>query len=126
MDERTVEILRRFDDSWNKTLAFYDDLIGRGWEHVVPIRDFLVDLDRSGGRKMFRLGTSVYILMLSRSVDHGLRRDQKYIRIDPINANDFEIIMRDGDKRYREYRVKDLKDERIAKLLKTLESTLID
>jgi hypothetical protein len=66
------------------------------------------------------------MLIISRSVDHGLRSDQKYIRIDPINANDFEITMSDGDKLYRQYRVNDLKDIRVTKLLQTLKSVLVD
>lgn len=126
MDNRTIEILKRFDDSWNKTLGFYDDLIDRGWAKVVPVKEFLTNLDRSGGRRLFRVGTSVFMLKISRSVMHGLRSDQKYIRVDPINANDFEVTMADGEKLYRQYRVKDLGDPRITKLLKTLESLLID
>jgi hypothetical protein len=126
MDDRTIEILKRFDDSWNKTFCFYDDLIVNGWTKVIPIKEFLTDLDHAGGRRLFRLGTSVYVLIISRSVDHGLRSDQKYIRIDPINANDFEITMSDGDKLYREYRVNDLKDIRVTKLLQTLKRVLVD
>jgi len=81
---------------------------------------------RTSGRNLFRLGTCVYMPMISRSVDHGLRSDQKYIRINPINEEDFEVTMRDGEKLYRQYRVKYLKDARVTKLLRTLESLLID
>ena len=66
------------------------------------------------------------MLMISRSVEHGLRSDQKYIRVDPINADDFEITMGDGEKFYRQYRVKELSDARVTKLLRTLERLLID
>jgi hypothetical protein len=128
MDDRTAEILNRFDESWIKTEAFYDNLINnyKGWERLIPVREFLADLDQSGGRRLYRLGTSIHWLIISRSVDHGLRSDQKFIRIDAINTNDFEVTMRDGEKLYRRYRVNQLKDARVSKLLQTLKSVLID
>jgi len=65
MDDRTAEILKRFDESWIQTEAFYD-------------------------------------------------------------RNDFEVTMRDGEKLYRQYRVNQLKDAQVSKLLQTLKSVLID
>ena len=68
----------------------------------------------------------MHALMISRSVNHGLRTDQKYIRIEAVGQDDFEVSLRDGNKTYRQYRIKDLKDIRVTKLLQTLKSTLID
>jgi hypothetical protein len=128
MDDRTAEILNRFNDSWDKTKAFFDDLITnyKGWERLIPVREFIDDLEQAGGKEQYRLGTSIYWLIISRSVNHGLRTDQKFIRIDAIKSNDFEVTMRDGEKLYRQYRVNDLSDARVARLLKTLKSTLVD
>lgn len=128
MDERTLEILNRFYASWDETRASFDDLITNheGFERLMPLREFIIDLERVGGKKLYRLGTSIHMLIISRSVDHGLRIDQKYIRIEAIGVNDFEVIMRDGEKMYRQYNVKDLKDPLITKLLQTLKDVLID
>jgi hypothetical protein len=128
MDNRTVEIFNRFNDSWLQTEARFDDLITthEGFERLVIIREFLTDLGQSGGRKLYRLGTSIHMLIISRSVDHGLRPDQKFIKIEAIGLNDFEVTMRDGEKMYRQFSVNNLKDPRVIKLLQTLKDVLID
>ena len=128
MNNRTVEILKRFDASWSQTKARFDELIAlhEGFKRLVAVRDFITELELAGGRQLYRLGTSMHMLIISRSVDHGLRSDQKSIRVEAIATDDFEVILRDGDRIYRKYRVKDLKDARVTRLLQTLESTLID
>ena len=128
MDDRTREILNRFNTSWTQTKARFNELISNheGFERLISIREFITHLEQAGGKELYRLGTSIYMLNISRSVDHGLRTDQKFIRIEAIGANDFEVTMRDGEKIYRQYRVNDLKDSRVNKLLQTLKHVLID
>ena len=128
MDERTSEILTRFKKSWATTKDFYDKLIANypGWNKLIPLRTFIEALEEKGKDNYFRLGTSVDRLIISRSVDHGLRVDQKYILIETISSNDFEVTLRDGEKTYRQYRISDLRDERLNTLLKTLKHTLVD
>jgi hypothetical protein len=128
MDSRTEEILARFSKSWVDTKILYDDLINNypGWDRIIPIRDYISKLKQNGEDRFFRLGTSMHALMISRSVNFGLRSDQKYIKIEAVNLNDYEISLRDGNKTYREYRISDLEDTRLEKLLRTLKSTLVD
>jgi len=128
MDERTTEILRRFKDSWKATKDFYDELIAYspGWEKIKPVRSFIDILENKGYDNYFRLGTSMDRLLISRSVNYGLRADQKYIIIETISINDFEVVLRDGDKTYREYRLNELTDPRMDKLIETLKHTLAD
>ena len=129
MDDRTIEILKRFEASWNQTKAQFDELIDldERFKRLIPVREFISQLELAGGKKSFRLGMGVgQTLMICRSVDGGLRLDQKYIKIEVIGQNDFEVRLRDGAKTYREYRIKDLKDAHLTKLLQTLKSTLAD
>jgi len=128
MDARTEEILRLFNLSWDETEAFYDKLLNThpGWDKLKPLRSFISDLRERGEDDFFRLGTSMHALMISRSVKHHLRDDQKYIRIEVIKIDDIEVILRDGPTTYREYRVNDFNDTHIFKLLKTLKDTLVD
>lgn len=128
MDIRTAEILTRFSQSWTETEARYDDLINNypGWERVIPIRQYIASLRQHGADRFFRLGTSMDALLISRSVNFGLRTDQKYIKIQAVNLNDFEITLRNGDTIYRQYRISNLDDMRLEKLLRTLKSTLVD
>jgi hypothetical protein len=128
MDDRTREILNRFDASWVQTKASFADLIAnhKGFKRLIPVRAFITRLEQSGGKELYRLGTSIHILIISRSVDHGLRTDQKYIRIEAYGESDFEVTMRDGEKMYRQYRVSDLNDSCIIKLFQTLKQLLID
>jgi hypothetical protein len=128
MERRTEEIKNRFEASWSETELFYDDLIKNytGFDRLVPLRQFINKLRKKGKFKYFRLGTSMHTLVISRSVDRGLRLDQKHIKIEAIKTDDFEVTLRDGDKSYCEFRIKDLEDDRITKLLKTLKDTLVD
>ena len=128
MDERTAEILDRFIKSWSDTEKFYDDLITnyRGLEKLKPLRQYISALIQQGEDKYFRAGTSLHMLILSRSVDFGLRKDQKYLKIETIDANDFEVILRNGKEVYQEYRINNLNDYRLTNLLQTLKHTLVD
>ncbi|MEM6516963.1 MAG: hypothetical protein AAF688_12325 [Bacteroidota bacterium] len=132
MDNRTEEIIRRFEKSWTETESFYRDLLENydGFSFVEPILELIRKMKDSGESQNFRIGTSMHTLVISRSVDHGLRNDQKEIRIEKVNdlkdGFEYEVIMRQGDELYREYRVTDLSDERVMKLIKTLKKTLID
>ena len=127
MDKRTTEILRRFSISWVDTENFFDDLINNntGFDRLKLVREFIARLKENGGEEYFRLGTSVHSLIISRSVDHGLRKDQKFIKIEAYNKG-FEVTLRDGEKTYRQYMLESLQDTKVANLLKTLESTLVD
>lgn len=128
MDECTTEILNRFRKSWDETQLFYDNLLNSnpGWKKVEPIRQFISKLKQDKEYLNFRLGISIHILMISRSVNFGLRTDQKYIKIEAIDINDFEVTLKDADKIYRQYRISSLEDTRLLNLLKTLKDTLID
>jgi hypothetical protein len=127
MDARTETILSLFHDSWTETLLRYDDLINNytGFERLKPLREFILKLQAEGESDFFRIGTSVYYLIISRSVSHGLRTDQKRIKIDVINENDYYVTFRDTVT-YREYQLQSLDDPRMHKLLKTLKDTLVD
>ena len=66
------------------------------FERLIPIKDFNACLKEKGYDRHFRIGTSLCKLIFSRSVDRGLRDDQKCIKIDTIALNDYEIIFSDG------------------------------
>lgn len=127
MDERSTEIIRRFQKSWAETRLFYDKLIDHhgGFDRLKPLRQFILDMIDQGEDQFFRAGTSVYTLVLSRSVDFGLRPDQKYIRIEAFDKG-YAIALRDGQTTYRKYQIATLQDERLKKLLLTLKKTLVD
>lgn len=128
MDARTNKIINRFKDSWINTESFYDDLINNypGFERLKPLRKFILKLKDDNEFNNFRLGTSMHTLVISRSVDHGLRKDQKHIKIESLSEDDFEVVMMDGEKKYREFRIKNFEDQRLNKLLKILSDTLVD
>ena len=127
MDTVSEEILSRFNESWAETEKFYADLIDNNpdWDRLIPIYLFIQKLKKRGQNKYFRLGTSIHYLIISRSVESGLRPDQKFIKINAID-NYFEVTLKDASKMFRQYTIKDLEDERLTGLLQTLKSTLID
>lgn len=128
MNDQTAEILNRFNESWTSTEILFDNLINNypGFERLKPLRQFISLLKENHGNMNFRLGTSIHKLIISRSVDFELRSDQKYIMIDTININEYEVTLRDGKKLYRQYRLNNLEDNQLKKLLETLKNTLVD
>lgn len=115
MDERTIEILNRFKKSWADTEQFFTDLTDNyvGFERLQATRQFLDNLKQNGGEQLFRLGTSIHILYISRSVNFGLRPEQKYISIETLDT-EFEVCLRDGNQVYQSYKVDYLSDERVT------------
>ncbi|NRF37631.1 hypothetical protein [Pedobacter foliorum] len=126
MQTRTEVILNQFAASLTETERYFKDLITNysGFERLKPISQFILDLKEKGEDSCFRFGTSIHLLLISRSVQHGLRPDQKYIVIEAYD-DEFEVTFRDGEKIYRQYRLEHLSDDRLTKLLKTLKHTLI-
>jgi len=128
MDERTKEILRLFNLSWTETESTFDELINNhlGFERLTPLISFIQKLKNEGENNHFRIGTSMHILMFSRSVKFGLRADQKFITIEMISDKDIEVTFRDGRTIFRKYRINSFDDPRISKSLKALKDTLVD
>ncbi len=128
MDDRTKEILNRFNASWDETEEVYKDLINNheGFEKLKPILNFIKKLRSKGENSHFRIGTSVHILVFSRSVNFGLRDDQKSLAIDAIYVGEYQVTFKEGSKIYRQYSMNTFDEETIMKLLATLKGTLID
>ncbi|MDP9077864.1 MAG: hypothetical protein M3O71_10605 [Bacteroidota bacterium] len=127
MQNRTEAILEQFANSWIETENFFDRLIENypGFDRLKPIRKFIEELRQNDGHLYFRIGSSMHDLLISRSVKHGMRTDQKYIKIETYDEK-FAITLRDGEKTYREYMVENLNDYRVTNLIKTLKNTLVD
>ena len=123
MNNRSKEITSHFEKSWYETEKIFDMLLENGFERLVPVREFITELKEKDESHNFRIGTSMYRLIFSRSIEHGLREDQKQVTIDTLDKNDYEINLRDGIKKYR---ISDLNDIKLTKLLETLKGTLID
>jgi hypothetical protein len=128
MDARTQEILNRFNTSWDETEEFYKDLINNyeGFERLKTILNFIKKLRSNDENLHFRIGTSMHTLMFSRSVNFGLRDDQKFLAIETHYNGGYEVTFKEGLKIYRQYDMNTFDEETIMKLLATLKSTLID
>jgi hypothetical protein len=128
MDDRTKEILNRFNTSWDETEERYEDLINshEGFERLKPILHFIKKLRSNGENSHFRIGTAMHALMFSRSVNFGLRDDQKSLSIEAMFGGGYEVIFKEGSKIYRQYNMNTFVEETIMKLLATLKRTLID
>ena len=128
MDERTAHIIGLFKDSWIKTEEFYVRLLSQneGWGRLSSLLEAIRLWKQQGLDSHFRLGTSIHYLIISRSVDHGLRKDQKYIKIECVKEDDFVVVIRDGERKYKEYKLNALNDEKLTGLIETLRHTLVD
>ncbi|OEK03448.1 hypothetical protein BFP97_18830 [Roseivirga sp. 4D4] len=134
MDKRTEKIREIFENSWNETIKMYDDLLSYDqWKFLAELRCFLDELQNSGFNNEFRIGTSVNRLIFSRSVDHGLRVDQKQILIEPYSNGKYDIKFFDfsspGDviRIYDEFTTDKLTgNKRLLNNLNKLRNTLVD
>jgi hypothetical protein len=128
MYARTQEIIRLFKLSWQQVKERFEELLFKfdfEPKYVQPYIDFINEIIATRQDEHFRAGTTVHNLMISRSVNHGLRMDQKYIKLE-IFDHGFDAVFRDGEKEYRSYKIENLKDPRFLNLLKTLESIVVD
>jgi len=126
MDARSEKIVELFQKSWDDTEKWYIDRLESYGEHYKPLLDFISMFRKSGEDRFFRAGTSMSILIISRSVAFGIREDQKFVSIDVVNPNIYEIKLREPHKTYREFRISTLDDPRLFRVLKTLKETLVN
>ncbi len=128
MDKVAEEIINRFKKSWQEVEQFYIDLISNysGFERLKAVLSFIQKLSLENQNIHFRLGTSIHRLIISRSVEYGLRSDQKYILIDVDAVGNYEVTLKDGERIYRSISVQSLNDEKVTDLLNILKSVLIN
>ncbi|MGG9962916.1 hypothetical protein [Ferruginibacter sp. SUN106] len=127
MDATPVDIATKFSDSWIETVQFYNGLIDDdpGFDRLIPLTIFIHQLKRKGADKFFRLGNSMQDLIFSRSIEPGLRPEQKFVAVQAIR-NSFVVSLREGKKLHKEYTIKDLEDDRLTDLLQVLKDTEIN
>ena len=106
-------------------MILFETFAKNGFEHLKPLKEFIADLKLEGWNKELRIGTSLYSLIFSRSLEHGLRNDQKFIKIDTIELNEYEVIFKVEKEETSKIKISDLKDSRLDKLLKKMKGTPI-
>ena len=127
MEERSAEILKRFEESWEQTEETFANFIDThpDLERLIPVYLFIQKLRDAGNNQYYRLGTSLHHLIISRSANDELRSDQKFISIEAFDDS-FEVTLKDGTKMYRQYTIDELSDPSLVNLLETLKSVPID
>jgi hypothetical protein len=69
-----------FARSWDLVEASYLSL-AEHHENCRPVLELVREMRRRGYDHLFRAGHSLYSLVLSRSAEHGLRREQPFVEI---------------------------------------------
>jgi hypothetical protein len=81
-----------FRDSWEGAEAFFPTMASRsGYDWLLPMGKLVKELRRRGFDRMFRFGHSLWFLVLSRSLKHGLRTGQPYVEIRPLAEGGLSI-----------------------------------
>lgn len=121
------EIQNLFKESWTLTEKFYNNLIDSypGFNRLIPVYIFIQKLQVEGQNRYFRLGTYNNHLIFSRAICPELRADQKCLKLE-AKDDFFEITLKDANKMYRQYKIKDLEDSRLTGLFEILKETPID
>lgn len=71
-----------FMRSWDLVEGAYVSLAAeRDGESFKPVAELVREMRRRGYDRLFRAGMAMYNLILSRSAEHGLRRDQPFVEI---------------------------------------------
>lgn len=126
MDHHTSEVEKLFQISWKETLRRFELFDKGGFEKLRPVKTLIEDLIEIGENKNLRLGTSFYDLIFSRSKENGLRSGQHRIRLSVVDKNEYYLTYSDGKVIQQDFKLSDLKDERLIDLLNTLKGTKID
>jgi len=116
-----------FIKSWDDIENFYVDLLSyEGWDHVKPVQDLIKQLRALGYGKLLRAGQSIYVLVLSRSKNWGLRDNQHRIGIEATYDNIFRVWYV-GEKKFKEFETENLIDnEDLQEVLNLLLQQPID
>jgi hypothetical protein len=121
-----TDIENEFIQSWDYREDSFKDLASsQGWEYVKPIVQLISHLRELGYDKILRAGSSIYALILSRSLIYGLRDDQHniVIMVNPQNIFNFNYVA--GRKIIEEYDTADiLNDKEFYRLLDMLANFL--
>ena len=125
MDSRTDDIISRFRASWEQTENWFVRFAAQQ-EALNPLLDLIRQLKSKGMNEYFRIGSSMYTLLISRSMEYGLRPDQKAVWVRLSEEGGFEVTLKDQFKKYGTYRVRDLNDPEVIGLLRTLQDTQVD
>ena len=126
MGHHTSEVEKLFQISWEETLRRFELFDKGGFENLRPVKTLIEDLIEIGENKNLRLGTSLYDLIFSRSKENGLRSGQHRIRLSVVDENEYNLTYSDGMVKQQDFKLSDLKDERLIYLLETLKGTKID
>jgi hypothetical protein len=101
-----------FIKSWDDIEVFYVDLLSyKGWDHIKPVLVLIRHLRALGYDKLLRAGQSVYILVLSRSVNWGLKDNQHRIGIEATPNGIFRVWYF-GEAKFREFETEHLIENR--------------
>jgi hypothetical protein len=77
-----VDYQDAFMRSWDLVEESYISLAaGPEGERYRPVAELVREMRRRGYDRVFRAGMAAYNLVLSRSAEHGLRRDQRFVDI---------------------------------------------
>jgi hypothetical protein len=96
MDEQQA-IEQDFLRSWDHMEVFFTDFMRKpSWEWLEPMRNLMSQLRERGYDKQLRAGQSLYMLGLSRSRQHGLRREQVCLFIELLREGGMEVHYRDS------------------------------
>jgi len=81
-----------FRDSWEGAEAFFPTMASRsGYDWLFPMGALVEELRHRGFDRMFRFGHSLWFMVLSRSLKHGLRSGQPYVEIRPLAEGGLSI-----------------------------------
>lgn len=78
-DDERNEIEAKFAASWDRVERFFEVQSVREWLKAVP--GLITTLRQRGYDRQLRAGTALWVLILSRSRIHGLRKDQTRLGI---------------------------------------------
>lgn len=83
---------KEFMRSWEGAEESYSQwAVPTRFHWLAPMRGLVQELRHRGYARLFRCGYSAYRLLLSRSMEHGLRGDQPYVLIWPREGGGLQI-----------------------------------
>lgn len=85
-------LARQNAETWHGIVAFYEDLVKReGWHGLTPMLRLVRGIAASDRSRYYRAGTSLYTLILSTKVEHGLGPGDSWLAVQPSLDGTFQV-----------------------------------
>jgi hypothetical protein len=86
------QLVKKNLESWKKVVESYEDWVANPyWKQFIPVYDMVKKLAKSEQAKLFRAGTSMYVLLISTTEQHLLESKDRFVSVNGYDPSGIVI-----------------------------------